>query len=133
MKIQNPNYSQGFHYTPDFAYIDPDANLHIDIEIDEPYEYKSRKPLHCIGQDEKRNRFFTNGFWVVIRFSEEQVIRYPERCCKKVAEIIADVTSDESILRKFANVSPLTFTPRWTVEGAKQMASKNYRQTYLKR
>ncbi|MBN3898339.1 MAG: hypothetical protein HWQ41_24615 [Nostoc sp. NOS(2021)] len=37
LKVQNPRYSEGYHYTSDFAYIDSDLNLYIDIEIDEPY------------------------------------------------------------------------------------------------
>ena len=132
LRIQNPSYDRGFHYTPDFAYIDSRTNLHIDIEIDEPYRYNSHQPLHCIGQDKERDQFFTDSHWVIIRFSEEQFVKYPESCCQKIAEVIAEVMSDESILKNFANVPPLPSMPQWTAEQAKQMARRSYRQTYLR-
>lgn len=47
-----------YPYTPDFAYISKNNNLHIDIELDEPYTYKNgKKPTHYGGsrKDAKRN------------------------------------------------------------------------------
>ena len=87
-----PNFAHP--YTPDLAYIDPIANLYIDIEIDEPYT-KTRngyKLKHYQGSrsDQRRDRFFLDRGWVVIQLSEEQVVRWPERCCKTVAGAISD-------------------------------------------
>ena len=78
-------------YTPDFAYIDRVLNLYIDIEIDEPYVYKTGEPTHFkeSWKDNQRNGFFLGRGWVVIRFSEEQVVRWPKSCCKQVAEAFA--------------------------------------------
>jgi hypothetical protein len=41
LMVQCPGYDQP--YLPDFAYIDPDICLHIDIEVDEPYSHGTRQ------------------------------------------------------------------------------------------
>ncbi|MFM7853713.1 MAG: hypothetical protein ACKO96_17775, partial [Flammeovirgaceae bacterium] len=38
-----PNWDK-HPYSPDFAYIDRSLSLYIDIEVDEPYAYKSGQP-----------------------------------------------------------------------------------------
>lgn len=125
-----PNYHKP--YCPDFAYIDRNTNLSIDIEIDEPYDYKSSKPMHFeeSRKDQKRNDFFLDKGWIVIRFSEEQVVRYPKSCCKAIAKVIAKVLGDKSVLSQFRNVEDLPTIRQWTESEAATMAAKNYRQTY---
>ena len=105
----NPNYDQGFHYTPDFAYIDEKTNLHIDIEIDEPYGYKSKKPLHYSGLEKEkiRDEFFLDCLWIVIRFSEEQIVKYPQSCCQEIAKVINQITRYNSVLSSFTNIKQL--------------------------
>lgn len=131
LKVQNPNYDEGYHYTPDFAYIDPDANLHIDIEIDEPYS-KHSKPLHFIEltTEQERDRHFLQRGWLVIRFAEEQVVRYPLRCCKTIAlevtKVLGSPLPDE--LAEVPNLLPI---PRWTEAQARQMAAQRARERYL--
>ena len=117
-------------YSPDFAYIDRSLNLHIDIEIDEPYIYKSGKPIHCIDEDESRNRFFLGKRWLVIRFCEQQVVEYPERCCKRVACEINDLIADSSFLQQFTGIVDLEPIPQWTYEEAMQMSRGGFRNTY---
>lgn len=70
--IPNSNFS----YSTDFTYIDKSLNLYVDIEIDEPYYYKTKEPTHCSDQekDKHRNAFFLENNWVVIRFAEEQKV-----------------------------------------------------------
>lgn len=58
-------------------------------------------------KDSKRNNFFINKGWLVIRFSEEQVVRHPHSCCKTVAQAIALVLGDTSVLNQFANTLDL--------------------------
>ncbi|MCD8487847.1 MAG: DUF559 domain-containing protein [Desertifilum sp.] len=129
--LQNPKNDLRYPYTPDFIYIDPDSNLHIDIEIDEPYIYNSKKPYHYKDDESEsiRNQFFNDCGWIVIRFCEEQVVRYPEDCCKFIAQVIANVLG-KPIER---SNSTLPKIPRWTFKEAKQMAKTNYRDTYLPR
>jgi len=132
LRVQNPSYDQGYHYTPDFAYIDQQLNLYIDIEIDEPYS-RSGQAIHFIGlgKQQARDDHFKSRGWVVVRFSEEQVVRYPKSCCKSVAEVVAKVTGNTSILSRFANGSDVPPVRRWTQEEAQQMAARGYRDTYL--
>lgn len=67
--LKIPNYP--YPYTADFAYIDFQTSLHIDVEIDEPYVYNSEESTHFVGSktDEKRDRFFLGRGWLVIRES----------------------------------------------------------------
>ena len=122
-------------YSPDFTYIDHRINLYVDVEIDEPYSYKDkkRKPIHYIGLDAKRDRFFLEKGWIIIRFSEEQIVCYPESCCKVIAETISSLVSDNSIISRFDNVFPLPKRKRWTKNEAEEMARIDYRKTYLSR
>ncbi|MCL6753642.1 hypothetical protein KBT16_22800 [Nostoc sp. CCCryo 231-06] len=123
-----------YPYSPDFAYIDQGLNLRIDIEIDEPYVYHTGKPTHYVesSKDSKRNNFFINKGWVVIRFSEEQIVRCPDSCCKTVAQVIAQVTENNSILNHFASFSELQPMKQWTQAEAMQMATSSYRNKYCK-
>ncbi len=120
-------------YTPDFAYLDYSLKLHIDIELDEPYAYNTKEPTHYLGawKDDNRNNFFLGKGWVVIRFSEEQVVRHPHSCCKTVAQAIAEVLGDNSVLNQFATVPNLQPMRRWTQSEAEDMAANDYRNTYL--
>lgn len=121
-----------YPYTPDFAYIDKGLNLYIDIEIDEPYVYHTGAPTHFVGawKDSNRNRFFLAKQWIVIRFSEEQVICYPQSCCKTIAQVIAQVTESNSILNQFASLTDLQPMKQWTEAEAIDMAAKKVRDNY---
>ncbi|MEM6403856.1 MAG: hypothetical protein AAF757_27145 [Cyanobacteria bacterium P01_D01_bin.116] len=136
-----PNIVQGvaFHnpkfrhpYSADFLIVHT-SGLSIDIEIDEPYVGNTKEPHHCIDQrkDNIRNQFFTNNNWVVIRFSEKQVVKYPYRCCKVIAQVIARVSGDFTFLSQLNNVPSLPPEPMWTIKQAKKWAKDNYRRTYL--
>jgi len=66
-------------YCPDFVY--NDGELYIDIEIDEPYDYVNKKPIHYVGSnDESRNCFFSENNWFVLRFAEKQIQDSPNDC-----------------------------------------------------
>jgi hypothetical protein len=120
-------------YTPDFTYIDRSLSLYIDIEIDEPYYHNTGEPTHFVGatKDIKRNNHFLAKNWLVIRFAEEQVARYPQSCCKAIAQIIAEVIGDDLELRQFSGIEDLPTMKQWTGSEAAKWAADNYRQTYL--
>lgn len=122
-----------YPYTPDFAYIDNSLNLHIDIEIDEPYVYRTGQPTHFheASKDNNRNNFFLARKWIVIRFSEEQVVRHPKKCCKTIAQVISDITGNRNILNQFANIPDLQMMKHWSETEAMKMATSNYRDKYL--
>ncbi len=131
LTLNIPNFDHP--YTADFTYVDSSLNLYIDIEIDEPYVYSSGNPTHFLEaeKDSKRNNFFINKGWLVIRFSEEQVVCYPQSCCKTIASAIAEVLGDTSVLNQFANVPNLQEMSRWTQSEAEVMAAEGYRERYL--
>ncbi len=102
-------------YVPDFYFKHPIFNLNIDIEVDEPYLLKSLQPIHNIGNsfDAKRNDYFVAKKWFVIRFSEEQILLYPDSCCKEIAELIYDFTGDEQFINKTISFPRLERFPKW--------------------
>ncbi|MEP0870301.1 endonuclease domain-containing protein [Trichocoleus desertorum AS-A10] len=129
--VSNPACKQP--YVPDFAYIDQSLNLHIDLEIDEPYAYGTQKPIHYLGsaKDQQRNQYFLDQGWLIIRFSEEQVVRSPASCCKAVASTIATLLGDSAMLHPFRQVATLKPQKRWTQAEAQGMAEQVYREKYL--
>ena len=130
LTLKIPNFEHP--YTPDIAYIDLALNLYVYIEVDEPYVYHTGKPTHFVDawKDNKRNNFFTNKGWIVIRFSEEQVICYPQSCCKTIAQVIAQITGDNSLLNQFANTPELQQQRQWTEQEAVEMAANRKRDNY---
>lgn len=113
-------------YYPDIAIIDKVLGIAIDIEIDEPYDMINKEPTHFISKvnanekrfknrntfavnqnhkssDDFRDECITDCNWVVIRFSEEQVVEYPENCCYFIAKVINQITNTFSYdLDKFS-------------------------------
>lgn len=130
LTLKIPGFSHP--YTPDIAYIDRAIGLYIDIEVDEPYAYHTREVIHhdTSEKDFNRNQFFVNKGWIVIRFSEQQVICYPDSCCKLVAQKIAQIMVDDSILNRFANIPELPKQRQWTEAEASQMAVERARDNY---
>ena len=131
LALRIPNFERP--YTADFTYIDKEIKLFIDIEIDEPYIYNTREPRHYIGywKDKIRNDFFNNKGWIVIRFSEEQVVRYPDSCCKFIAQQIAEITGNSAITNQFAQTPDLQPQQQWTEKEAIEMAYRKERDDYL--
>jgi len=120
----------GWSYDPDFAYLDKTTGLRIDIEVDEPYTHQTGEPIHYRGKDERRNSFFLARGWLVIRFSERQVVLSPNRCCKTIAQVIAELTGDSSVLNPFTTISDLEPVPQWTYEEALDMSRCKHRDQY---
>ena len=120
-------------YEPDFVYIDKNSNLYIDIEIDEPYFYDAQtrqlKPCHI--QDQKRDEFFLGAGWVVIRFSEYQIVSQPTSCCKLIAGVIAQIhqTPLDSHWESIPDLQP---EPLWDETKAHQFIRKRTRYHYLR-
>jgi len=115
---------------PDFIYIDTNINLHIDIEVDEPYAFKEREPVHYQDKDLKRNQFFSDRSWLILRFSEEQVVRYPDSCYKFLAQVVSKFV-EEIDLSAFDSIPDLASQPQWTLGESREMLLRDYRQTYL--
>ncbi|MEG3972526.1 hypothetical protein QUA00_33640 [Microcoleus sp. T2B6] len=120
-------------YSADFTVIHTPSGLGIDVEIDEPYAGKSKKPTHCCDADSdmRRNQLFLEWNWIVVRFTEKQVVQAPLSCCKFVAMAIAEVTGDRSYLKQLETEPDLLSVKPWTTREARAMAKSNYRLTYL--
>jgi hypothetical protein len=121
------------NYSADFLVFHEATGLGIDVEIDEPYALLSKEPIHCqdVNSDSCRNDFFLSRGWVVIRFAERQVVKAPERCCKVIAQTIAQVTGDRTCLEQLKHFPDLFPEKTWTTRRAKQLAKKDYRFRYL--
>jgi hypothetical protein len=114
-------------YYPDFIYSDA-TGLRIDIEVDEPYVWTTGEPRHCLGQDEARNAFFLQQQWLVLRFTEEQVARYPMACCQQLADLIYHVTGQHYAPRSYRE--RLAPQPQWDWAEAKRLAAVESRKSY---
>lgn len=114
-------------YFPDFTFICEKTGLHIDIEIDEPYSYSEKKPIHHTEtNDDERNRYFLEQNWCIVRFSEKQIIKEMDNCVSLIEEIV------NSIHSKSLDFSTNIVNPdkRWTYEEALVMIHNNTRNSY---
>jgi len=116
---------------PDFIFEDKDKGVYIAIEIDEPYIFKTRTPIHYFGNDEdtKKERIYKANGWTFIRFSEFQVINYPNECCRFIAQVVDyyQAESKYTKLPKLKGYSVLPTDNHWDFAEAKQMAQKGVR------
>ncbi len=121
-------------YSADFTIVHNISGISIDVEVDEPYAGLSLKPTHCWDEDSdcRRNQLFNEWGWIVVRFTERQVVQAPLSCCKFIAMVIAQVTGDRSYLELLESQPDLLPVKPWTSKEARQMAKQRYRQTYLR-
>lgn len=124
------NDGRKYPYQPDYVFFYPEKNLFIDIEIDESYAYHSKKAIHI--DDNKRNNYFLQKGWSIIRFAEVQITKYPELCCKIISEHIKNLSGENIWVEGFHELDNLRIIKAWDLIEANKMASNSYRQTYLK-
>ncbi|GAB4020605.1 hypothetical protein [Spirosoma koreense] len=117
-----------------------DVSIYIDIEIDEPYVGLTGQPIHYIDcNDDIRDNFFIKNGWIVVRFTEEQVVKTPDLCLSFLRGIILECLSySKTQSLKFPNslaskilLITETRSKQWTKDEAHEMAFKRYRNTYL--
>lgn len=125
----------GVRYEPDLVYMDESRGIYLDIEVDEPYSAKGKPTHFCsesgIPKDEKRNRAFCSHGWYVIRFTEEQLFRYPESCARLIAEILVRLGEMDTVPERLSQAPDLDPVPQWSEEEAKRMCVRDYRKTYI--
>ena len=125
LPILNRNYS----YRPDFCLYWKEKKLYIDIEIDEPYDIVSRKPIHYLKNgDDLRDRYFIRNGWCVIRFAEQQIKDNIEGVINYIKRVLRWLTEDSEI--QFYK-DTLDSIDRWSYEEAIEMSSSNVREHYL--
>lgn len=118
-----------------------DNSIYVDIEIDEPYVGLTGQPIHYIDcGDSIRDSFFIKNGWIVVRFTEEQVVKKPNLCIDLLHDIVLDCLGYSTTdLSKFPNLpytsklllKSTTRYERWTRDEAHEMAFRRYRNTYL--
>lgn len=139
---------RNFFY-PDIIAIDQSSRLIFDIEIDEPYSFAQNEPIHYVCHLEEteeyqymkrehfRNLCLTAKGMVVVRFAEEQVIKYPQSCLdviSKICEFVHWYSGEEEwnadqLLSTWTNNMKVQ---KWSIEEAWEMIRKNHRQGYLR-
>lgn len=126
----------GHNYEPDFAYIDEEHGVFIDIEVDEPYS-ASGHPTHFLlpdgtNKDSARNERFRQAGWYVIRFSEEQIFCHTAECLREVYKLARAAGAPSPVPRtgeqKGGTLHP---HPRWTKNDSYDMKQRHHRKTYL--
>lgn len=119
-------------YSADFLFVEPNTNLHIDIEIDEPFSFATKESIHYVGKDDYRNKCFVQANWIVLRFAEEQVFSQPLRCLRVLANVINKYALNDSWQLQFLDVEKLTPVWQWTEGKSKKLSKNNYRNRYLR-
>lgn len=114
-----------YPYYPDLIIVKND--LVFVIEIDEPYSFDSKEPIHYVGkaEDEVRDEFFVNSGFILLRFSEEQILNKTEQCLILINEIYSSCMN----LKDFTKTkiyNELEQTP-WSHQEAFDMAYNNTR------
>lgn len=121
----------GIPFNPDFLIIDDEFQIYLDIEIDEPYIGNNGTPIHFTdGNDDYRNTFFLDNKWIVVRFAEIQIIKYPNECCKVIQDIIKSIKSDNEIDEKLIKNKIENFAC-WDKDEANRLAYMRFRNKYL--
>lgn len=121
-------------YNVDFVLYEPQTGLSIIIEIDEPYASKNKfESYHYVdsNEDDQKDKFLLAHNLIVLRFAEEQIVRYPRSCCLTIANILWQLTEDLVYLHDTDQIKILPPIKRWTSFQARQMWKRNYRQKYL--
>lgn len=120
------------YYEPDIAIVHQGSpHVHIDIEIDEPYSVNN-EPIHYIECDneQKRNNYFVDHGWIVIRFSERQITLCPKGCLKVVEDVLTSI--DSSYLPEDVSQNEqIVPESHWSLEEARQMIATDERSKYL--
>ena len=116
------------YYVPDIVYFNKNNGLVIDIEIDEPYLGADGTPIHYEGYDDSRNKFFRNNGWIIVRFTEEQVVIAPTLCYEFIKNLV-----DRVLLGKLEiEYGKIERFPQWTKDEGHKLAFSRYRNRYLK-
>lgn len=118
-------------FLPDFVLFIQELNIAIDVEIDEPYVESTNEPIHFFDCDEKRDNIFQSFDWIVVRFTEKQVISNPIGCCIILAETINNIYPNFFIIEGISDKFNLIEEDFWTEEEAVYLASINYRKSYF--
>ena len=121
----------GHPFEPDISIVEISDNLgvRIDVEIDEPYGGYDKSPIHYTGcGDEFRDHNLTNLGWLVVRFSEKQIVQEPDNCIHYLQQLLSLIDPEFDISCQGTNPTP---DKCWTEVEAKIMAIQKFRENLL--
>lgn len=110
--------------SPDIAlFVEGHPEIRIDVEIDEPYEATTRKPIHYLTcGDVFRDALMNRHGWTVVRFAVCQVRKEAMGCADYLSMVISQLIPGE----EGAEMKPdnLTSIPQWTRAEAQKIAHR---------
>ncbi len=125
----------GHNYYPDFAYVNEEKKIYVDIEIDEPYSV-SGHPTHYIQAsgtpiDASRDRRFQDAGWHIVRFTEEQAFCHTREVAKVILGVLKEAGAIDETPSRLANLPDLPTTKQWTENESRKMRREGFRRSYL--
>lgn len=128
IKLDNQKDSIGY-YSCDFI-LEDDVGLKVNLEIDEPYIGQSRNPIHYIDVDKDRDNIYLENGWIVVRFTERQVIFYPHECCQIIMDLFEQIYDVEK--ERIDIDTNQIREKRWTENEASMLEWDKYRENYIR-
>jgi len=130
--------TKNIEYTPDFILKLSRPKINIAIEIEEPYTLKEIEGQSNISSDEKyakirkiRDRIANELRWIVIVFSEEQIVKHPTECCKFISEFTESILIEEDIIGNFSSVTSLSQLKFSKERNINKLKKAKFRENYL--
>jgi hypothetical protein len=100
VKLYIPSVNQD--WIPTLTYIDPVLNVHIAIEIITDSESAEK-----LMQKDLCDRFLVDSGWIMIKFSQKQILQSSDACCKEFAKLLDRLSLDTSVLSNFEAIPDL--------------------------
>ncbi|MCA6504182.1 MAG: hypothetical protein ACK5VA_22475 [Pseudanabaena sp.] len=100
VKLYIPSVNQD--WLPTLTYIDPVLNVHIAIEIIGDSESAAN-----LMQKDLSDRFLVDSGWIMIKFSQKQILHSSAQCCKEFAKLLDRLSLDPSVLPNFESIPDL--------------------------
>jgi len=121
-----------YYYYPDIVLREKSTGLLIDIEVDEPYIARKGTPIHYIDENNNRDDAMISDNWVVFRFAEEQIVKFPKDCISYVLSYVWRLIKGDkygipllTFARNFKSVELVPFTNIETRENFKALRFKD--------
>lgn len=119
----------GTIWYPDILLMIYGKNIVLDIEIDEPYVWNTKQPIHYDTSDDNlRDQMLTDNGWIVIRFTERQIKSQPVECIRFIASTIRSYLNFDTM--PDANNYSINIQNKWSYSQAQFFAKCNYRMKY---
>lgn len=113
------------YYYPDLILVK--NNVITILEIDEPYANETKEPIHFDNTDKNRDDYFISNNFIIIRFTEEQILNFTEECLNIINEIFECCTELKSYSKSDSFIK--IETPKLSYQEAFDLAYSNSRKS----